>query len=92
MHNGTPVCLGGEFAGRNAVRMEFEGGYLKNYTQILRSYEQIEHETTVESTYDAVDQIFEKIEDTDERRREIASVLWLMTTTAATGKSSPYGF
>lgn len=92
MHNGTPVCLGGEFAGRNAVRMEFEGGYLKNYTQILRSYEQIEHETTVESTYDAVDQIFEKIEDTDERRREIASVFVAYDDDGGNGEKQPVWF
>lgn len=72
--------------------MEFEGGYLKNYTQILRSYEQIERETTVESTYDAVDQIFEKIEDTDERRREIASVFVAYDDDGGNGEKQPVWF
>lgn len=75
MHNGTPVHLGGRAPGANAVRMEFEDGYLKSYTHILRSYEAAERETVVSSTYEAVDSIFEGIADAEERRREIEAVL-----------------
>lgn len=92
MHNGTPVCLGGEFAGRNAVRMEFEGGYLKNYTQILRSYEQIERETTVEPRMTRSTRFLKRLKTPMSAAGKLRPFLWLMMTTAATGKSSPYGF
>ncbi len=73
MHQGTPVMLGGEYAG-GAVRMEMEGGYLKSYTQVLRAYASTGREMLVESTYDAVDKIFEGITDTEERGKQIESV------------------
>ncbi|HIV02705.1 MAG TPA: hypothetical protein IAC74_03960 [Candidatus Aphodoplasma excrementigallinarum] len=74
MHQGTPVMLGGAYAGSNAVRMEIEGGYVKSYTHVLRSYAPAGRDMLVESTYDAVDQIFEGITDIEERGKQIEAV------------------
>ena len=73
-HNGVPVHLSGQYEGQNAVLMEFEGGLLKSYTQVLRTYEQAETNLEVESTYQAVDLIYEKIEDSETRRNTIDKI------------------
>lgn len=74
MHQGTPVMLSGAYAGSNAVRLEIENGYVKSYTHVLRSYAPAGRDMLVESTYDAVDQIFEGITDIEERGKQIEAV------------------
>lgn len=73
-HNGIPIHLSGPYEGQHAVQMEIEGGLLKSYTQVLRSYEQAETNTEVESTYRAVDLIYEKIENPEMRQNTIDNI------------------
>ncbi len=60
-YDGVPIIFGEEFEGRSAIEMEFEGGYLKSYRQILRRYEASEEMTLTEPTYDA--KIFDSLSE-----------------------------
>ncbi len=60
-YDGVPIVFGDEFDAHSAIEMEFEGGYLKSYRQILRRYSASEETTLTEPTYDA--KIFDSLSE-----------------------------
>ncbi len=71
---GTPVIFTGAFAGRHAVSLEVEDGYLRSYTQIIRTYTQQEQQSWVLSTYKAADTLFDRLTE-DQRRNAIEDMV-----------------
>lgn len=63
LYAGTPIVYCGSYEGEHAVTVEFENGYLKSYKQILRRYENSDETTLCPSTYDAVNSIFDSLEE-----------------------------
>ncbi|MBE7026010.1 MAG: hypothetical protein E7410_00370 [Ruminococcaceae bacterium] len=65
IYDGVPIIFGGHYEGKSAAEIEFEQGYLKSYTQVLRRYRQSGNISTTESTYDA--KIFDDLSEEEKK-------------------------
>ncbi len=61
IYDGVPIILGGDYEGKSGAYIEFEQGYLKSYTQVLRRYARGEGTSITEPTYDA--KIFDNLSE-----------------------------